>query len=244
MLSPIDASAVVLGLYDIAGATDGDAASLSASSVDPAVSFSSLTRSGSLVADSDWNEVDHMFEAGNWTANASRSPTDYLQFSFSVASGYTVTPSSLTFGVFQEYVAGGNFVGPNKWDVLYSLDGFATAGSELSVGNTITGSGTSVLRQASFSPSLSGLGTLAEGTTVTLRFYAYNRTGSQAFSAGGFGNGTGDVGAWLYTWEGTGANVVLNGSAAAVPEPHEYALVFGLGLAGFAAYRRFALKAA
>jgi hypothetical protein len=47
-------------------------------------------------------------------------------------------------------------------------------------------------------------------------------------------------GAWTV---GDGPNIAQI-DATAVPEPHEYALIFGVGLVGFATYRRFALKSA
>jgi hypothetical protein len=95
-----------------------------------------------------------------------------------------------------------------------------------------------------------------ELTAGTVYWVVANVTGTGLYSWSYVNDNTkyepqfGDTVGWSYTISGVWQTAdetkpqVMEVAATVVPEPGEYALIFGLGLAGFAAYRRFAVKAA
>jgi hypothetical protein len=105
------------------------------------------------------------------------------------------------------------------WELRSSLDGF-TANFGV---HTIPLNAT----QHDFTDDISSLGT--QTGTVTFRLYGYNSTG---VNNDGLVNNIGTFGG------DPGQNLIINGAVSAVPEPHQFALIAGLGLLVFAAFRQ------
>ena len=107
-----------------------------------------------------------------------------------------------------------SLTGIRNWSVRSSLDSFSSDLASFTVlDNDEVRTGQST-----------GLGTAFQDLTSSLEFRIY-----------GFASESG-TGTWRID------NVQLSGSFSAVPEPHEYAFVAGLGLIGFAGWRRWVLR--
>ena len=145
------------------------------------------------------------------TVNLSTTLTNatYLSFTFTPASGFSLSMDSLTFGAF----AGGSST--RSFYVFSSLSGFTTADPLLSV--TYSASGTVI---NNYSITLSGMPAY-QNVTGPVEFRIYDQAGGTSSSIE------------------IGNNIILNGTVSAIPEPSTYAaLVGGFSLTIVALRRR------
>ena len=110
-----------------------------------------------------------------------------------------------------------SLTGIRDWEIRSSLDGFSAALGSGNVPDDTSTRNQSVLLPGSFANLGSG---------VEFRIYGFT-----AEAAGG---------TWRLSSASGGVGVEVYGSA--VPEPHEYAMLAGLGLIGFALWRRRTVK--
>jgi len=235
----------VLVEYDIANA-GGDSSFVAPSNVHMHTSAENLSSGPGIDQDATpdgYEDSTGLLGAFGWTDQAALDANDYFEFKVTPEMGYEITYDMLSYGLFREKTQ--TFDGPGTWDVQFSLDGFATAGTHLSSSSVSVGA-EGTLNQDNFSINVSTIG--SQTGAVTFRFFGYNRMGN-ANSYGGFGNvpdSTVDSSMYALTWTGTGADVQLTGTVSAVPEPAHYATVFGLlallGAIAFRSKRRNALR--
>lgn len=199
-------------------ATDGNIASVAATTVAPAMLTAAITRGTANPAAALYNFADRgaMNAQNNWavpTLASSVSGNRYFEFTAAPAAGGVMSIDSLDVALFQQNANASAAV-----DVLYSLDGFSTsanAGTFTSISDAWTGTVQTL--------NLTGVPALQNvSAPVTFRLYGY-----------GFGSfedqGLGQIG-------GSNADVTLNGTVS-VPEPASLAAL-GLGLLSLLARRR------
>ena len=148
------------------------------------------------------------------TASAPVITANYFQFAITPDPGFQITYSSVVYSL--------AVVSTPDWQLRSSVDGFAA----LLANHT---SITLDTHQNPFSDDVSSLGT--QTGTVTFRLYGYNYDNTPG-SFDGLANNNNYFGL-----QGSVIKLIINGSTSAIPEPHEYAIIAGLGLLGFAAYR-------
>ncbi len=192
--------------------------SLAAINVNANIVASSLSMNG--MARYGWSESMSTFGFPSGAVDTSKN----YEFTITPNSGYTITYSTLTYGIWKINAPGAIL----NWELHASTDGFATSDITLDTYSLIP------LPVAPADPGdvtvnsdISALGT--QSGTVTFRFYAYD-TGSGG--PGGLSNRGGT------SWTANGSDVLLGGSVSAVPEVESIALVSGAALMVFAAYRR------
>lgn len=213
------ASADVLALYTFGSTSDSLASSDTnlnsvASSFTAVVSggnsgfstFATITNGESAAASPRTYYID-----SNATPNSSAAANDYLQFSLTINEGFSASLTNISF----DHAATGTII--SNWEVRYSLDGFATAGSIL---GTSTKSGTVGHDYVHFAQSISdsALQSVGATATVTFRVYVYDDVNGSAINRID--------------------NIALDGAIVAIPEPSTYVAIFGLAAAGFVATRR------
>lgn len=144
------------------------------------------------------------------TLAESVSGNDYIQFIVTPTAGSQFTATSFDF------IWDRSGTGPNSVTLRSSFDGFA---SDLGTLTGLTAS-TSTVRSI-------GISTLVDVTVpVTFRLYGYG------------GTATGGTAGFDTVASAPLANVILNGTASAVPEPSSFAALAGIGALGFCAMRR------
>jgi len=190
--------------------------SLSAINVDANIAASSLSMNG--MARISWAQS---LSSSDFPVGAIDTAKNY-EFTITPNSGFTVSYSTLTYGIWKLNLSGGAV---SNWELHASTDGFATSDLTLATHSIPSGP----LGDATFSTDISALGT--QSGTVTFRFYAYDVGFSG--SPGGLAHRDADGG-----WTANGSNVLLGGSVSPVPEVETMALVSGAALMVFAAYRR------
>jgi len=192
----------LVATWDFAGAAGNEASS--AGTMLGNMDASSLTRGGGLVAANNGGS----FAANNFNIGVNNALSDalasddYFTFSLLASSGYEFSLSSMDF----QFQRSGS--GPNAFALFSSVGGFAAAGDAID-------DWTSVGNGDSRSSTLSGISGLQDVSgTIEFRVYGYGATGSA-------GSGR---------FEGSGNDIVVNGTvaAAAVPEPATMTLL-GLG---------------
>lgn len=179
--------------------------SLTATTSDPAELSGLLTRGSGLDAEALFAGY---YDAAGWSeSNALASPLsseDYIEFSVSVASGYSFAPSSLKFF----YEEGGNLQGPSRISLRSSLDNFS---SELFLD-------TNTFDAAVHNLDLSSLADFAG--TVNFRWYGYGAGAPEGLL--GFTDNA------LIDAAGSPASIKLSGDLTPVPEPANVALSMGM----------------
>lgn len=208
------------GSHFVAVIADDTVASLTATTSHPAQLSGTLTRGSGLDAEtlfSDYYDAAGWSESGGFPALATNE--DYFEFSISVASGYTFTPTSLDF----YYEEGGNLLGPSRISLRSSQDAYS---SELFLDtNTFAG--------AVHSVDLSSSGVLS-GTTA-FRWYGYGAGDSDGIL--GFTNNA------VIDAESTSASIKLSGDLSPIPERANFALFMGLVVVVLVKSRRCYLEA-
>jgi len=169
-----------------------------------------------------WSSAGNSFSSNTWNlTNTFNEATNYINFSFTVDSGYAGTITSLS------YAMNGSNTAPatQVWGYRINSGAFVLS-SDLPITN----------------PAVSSLATwdfsdagITAGDTVEFRFWAYGTTS--------INGGTSAVGGTTRIANITGNDLVLNGSVSLIPEPSTYALL-GLGFAALVALRRRAIKQA
>jgi autotransporter-associated beta strand protein len=112
--------------------------------------------------------------AASWSTSATFSSSGkYWQFSITPAAGYAVDLSGLA------WKGGRTSAGPAKAQLQFSLDGFATAGTNAGAEATITSTSTTTLD--SFSLADSDFFAGSTSSTVTFRLFGYAASGTGNF---------------------------------------------------------------
>lgn len=167
-LLPLLAGAQILA-WNFNGAA-GNEASIAVTTKDANLSTSSITRGSGVTA----SALANAFSSSNWNA-ASQAADKYYQFTVNAASGFQVSLSTLDV-YFRR-----SSTGANTFQWQYSLDGFATAGTN--IGGNISYTLTSTNGDAQTQLNLSGIAALQNvpaSATVTLRLFGWG-----ASAAGG-----------------------------------------------------------
>jgi len=154
----------------------------------------------------------HFLFTGWETSETVNNANKYYSFTITPNVGMQISYTSVTYSLAA--------FGTDKWELRSSKDGFT--------GNF--GAHTIPLdaSQNPFTDDVSSIGTQAGA--ITFRLYGYSDPGG---SADGLANNNGFFGP-----PGSGRDLVITGTVSAVPEPHQYAIIAGVGLLSFAAYRR------
>jgi|GEM_PF-2141583 len=149
---------------------NGDEVSIAPTTTDPRLTVSPITRGAGINA----SVLANAYSAGNWGAinlPAAIAADEYFQFSLQVNTGYQVSLSLLN----------ANFrrsgTGPNLFQWQYSLDGFASAGSDM--GPFISYTGTATAGEAQTPLNLAGISSLQDlpaGSVITVRLYGWGAT--------------------------------------------------------------------
>lgn len=190
------ADAVLVSSYNFAGAP-GDQVFTAPTSVITGLTASNLTRGSGVSANAGAGSIN----SNSWTTGNSPDVNDYYQFAITVGANYELTLDNLTFS---ETRSG---TGIRNFTLRSSTDSFSTFSTLATI---------DVPDNTSTRPhdiSLSSLGTLLEGTTVTFRLYGYAAEAA--------------TGTWRLT---PAVNVYGTVAIAAIPEPT--AALFGSLLAG------------
>ncbi|HLP25773.1 MAG TPA: PEP-CTERM sorting domain-containing protein [Acidobacteriota bacterium] len=194
----------------------GSEASANATTNNASLATSTLSRGGGISATALENSFNSTgFTNGAASLSAAVSNNDYITFSIAPQAGFQVSIATLD-AVFRR-----TSTGPTSFQWQYSLDAFATAGTN--IGDTISFTSTVTNGVAQTQISLSGVTQLQSITgTAVFRLYAWGATG------GNFALG-----------RQSGNDLAIGGSISAVPEPSTYAALFGaLALSGVAWRRR------
>ncbi|MDX9751517.1 MAG: lamin tail domain-containing protein, partial [Flavobacteriales bacterium] len=142
-----------------------------ATTIDANLESSSLVRGSGVVA----STLTNAFSASGWDAAdlaGAIANEEFFEFAVEAASGYAVSLSTLD----------ANFrrsgTGPNAFQWQYSLDGFATSGSNIGAAISFTGSGGNGTVQGQLNLSvLPALQDVAAGTVITIRLYGWGASG-------------------------------------------------------------------
>jgi len=242
------ANAAVVLDYDLSGVPNAVVTTVAPTTVAPGLVATDLTRGSGVVA----KNLTRGFSSNDWaTTTASRQnaidTNEYYQFGFTVAPGATVSLQQLDVALRRSAIAA-----PMNYEWQYSLDGFATDGSTISVPGSpyyaagpftyfgrSSGSGGvadnynymtgSVSDQNAGNPmppldltGITDLQNIPAGSTVDFRLYAW-------------GDGTGATTNTVALGRNLGPQI----TGVAVPEPSTFALAgIGISLAAVASYRR------
>ncbi len=154
-------------------ANNGDEASFAATTLDAGVVTSTLVRGAGI----DPSFLLRAFSANNFTVGGNKAQAvaanEYFQYAVAPKTGYHLKLKYLDANLRR------SGTGPNAYQWQYSLDGFATAGTDL--GGQVSYTGTEDAGAAAPQIDLSAYPALANvptGQTVTLRLYAWGATGA------------------------------------------------------------------
>lgn len=190
---------------DLVGWDTVNGTTVAATDLNTLIDGGSLARNGNLAQASGGD-----FNTSSWDDEAAG---DFLSWSLDVDSGY-----QLDNLVFTSYMDRSN-TGPSSITVLWSTDGFSTAGQSLGLNGVDVGSSGSVQTSSSFGTALTG--------TVSFRLI-----GTGATSGGGtFDFETNEVG------PGTAYGMFVSGDVSVIPEPTSIIMVALTGLAAFGILR-------
>jgi len=147
-----------------------------------AVSSVGLTRGSGVVLS---NVGSANFSSNNWTVGASDQATaeannDYIEWSVTANTTFQIALDELDIRLRR------NANGPSDWQIFYSLDGFATAGTALAAPQTLASLTTTNYNL----PSLGVLSTTSG--TITFRLYAWGAAANNGFLRF-IGNGAWDL---------------------------------------------------
>ena len=148
----------------------GNEATFDATTQDPNLSISTLSRGSGIVPSNLANSFSSNNFTGGGTQASSITDNDYLQFNISAVSGYKVSLSTLDVNFRR------SGTGPNNFIWRYSLDGtnFTDIGSSF-IYNINPGNGTAQAQiDLSTIPALQNV----FNTTITFRLYGWGATGS------------------------------------------------------------------
>lgn len=221
------ASATVIAGWDFNGLTNGGPRPFSASVADPAVTVTGLTRA---LAGPMQNAGANTWGTNALTAqNQAGAITAGSFFSFSITS-VTDGVSLSNIGAYNVWLFDynptdlipSNFFG--AWQYRTGSNAFANIGSSFQLGTISQGAGN--LQSSVDLSGLSGLQSMPAGTQADFRFVLWG--GGYGSNYAGFNNFQ------------SGADLIVNGTVAVVPEPSMWVLAAGGGLCCVAwnAFRR------
>jgi hypothetical protein len=220
--------AQVIDTYTITGITSTSNPTVSPTSPDPNITASSLSTVG-VVTGATGGGSTYFWRL--WGAGGSADTTKRMEWSITPNAGFQIDFSGqvATFSLlFDVGVTSGH--GADSWSLHASTDNFGI--SDLNLSGTMLL--TTAVSQTPESVSLTPLGTVGPGTTVSFRLYGFNDTAVGGGGSSGLSNNG---------LPGTGGNLIINGSVSAVPEPSSYAAVFGALAFGFVFLTRRLRKA-
>jgi hypothetical protein len=201
--------------WDISAAKENTSPTVSPTGNDPNVSGGLLTAEASMTANAGELGVSGHFLFSPWqTAAAPVITANYFQFSITADPGFQIAFTTVGYSLAA--------LSTPSWQLRSDVDGYAS--------NFGTHTISVDAKQNPLTDDVSALGTRTG--TVTFRLYGYNYDNTPG-SFDGLANNNGFFGP-----AGSGRNLVINGTTSAVPEPHQYAIIAGLGLLGFAVYRQ------
>lgn len=192
--------------WDLTSLT-GVTSSVNATTVDPNLGTSILTRGNGLTATS----LSAGFAASGFnvaTLAAAETGNLYFQFTLTTATGAQASLSSL------DAILRRSASGPNMYQWEYSTDGFATTRNDIGGNVSFTASDANGDPQTTIDlTGISGLQNIPGGATITFRLYAWGATGSSGTFA--FGKpSTGNSLAIGGTVTGSGSGVTVDPPAA------------------------------
>jgi len=204
--------AAVLLTYDISAANAG-IYSTDTPTTASEISAGDLTLTGATAFSSAGT-----YAATDWgTSPTTPDLGKYMEFTVAPTAGNQITFASLNGSVWR---GAGNPIATshaaNKFELRSSIDGFGST-----IGSVVDISLSDDAVQVPFGINLSSLGTRDQSTIF--RFYAYDQ--ANQFNAGLANSGSMD---------GTGNNLILNGTVTPVPEPPVMTGIVAFGLLGFA----------
>ncbi|WP_438481090.1 PEP-CTERM sorting domain-containing protein [Oleiharenicola lentus] len=178
---------------------------------------SNITRGSGLAA----NSGSGVYASTSWSFGSSSinplTSTDYVTFTLTAASGYTISLSSFSLKV------SGSGTAPNTISAYSSTNGFASLSNQLGSNQTYTATVAASPNTLTFTP-----GSPATGTALEIRVYGFGTIGP----AGGAPANGGSI-----RFDDFTVNGAVN--LTAVPEPSTYAAIFGVvALAGVVVRRR------
>lgn len=163
----------------------GNEATINSTTTSSGLNSSILSRGSGLSASS----LANAFGSQNFTASGNFADAvannKYLQITISAQVGKKVSLNTLTANFRR------SSTGPNAFQWRYSLDGFATIGTDVGSAISYTGTDANGLAQGAITLSgISALQNVPSGTTITLRLYGWGATGTSGTFA--IGRLTGD----------------------------------------------------
>ena len=217
-VAAVAARADIVDAWDVSGHGSPADATLTASTINPALNtgatLNTLSRTGVTAA-----SAGNSFSSTGWNTGAFDQTVKFDTFTISPNSNITLTDL--------QFAMNGSNTAPNQGLWGYSIDGgsfvFGTAGDGGAF--TLTNPAPAGLATWNF-----GDFSVTSSDTVEFRFWAF---GSTAINSTAAAASTGTVRIANFS----GNDLVLNGTAAAIPEPATVGLI-GLGLAGVVAFAR------
>ncbi len=146
----------------------GNEVSVNSTTTNANLNTSTLSRGSAINASPLVNAFSSTNFSGTTLANAV-STNQFLQFSISVKSGYRVSLSTLDANFRR------SSTGPNKFQWQYSMNGFASAGTNIGSEISYTTTEDNGLAQTQINLStISDFQNVSSNTTITVRLYGYN----------------------------------------------------------------------
>ena len=216
-------NAQVLLSWDFTGSNTGTVAGVENPTPNSFFDATVLTRGAGVLTSSD--QPDLFASTGFLAADLASAVTanDFFSFTVTPTAGNRMNLTTIDFLAERDHKNG-----PTSIEVRYDLNGFGpgdTDGTLVGSVQSFIGNNTT-LAGNNLSFGLGGL-TVPDGGTATIRIYAYDSQSGDRWV--GLGGATDDL--------------ILNGTAEAVPEPSTYALIFGgIALGGVLIVKRRAKK--